>query len=660
MERMGAPHHNATTAADAGQAQRRSSLRTWFHTLDGDRRIAAICLLFLVMTPVAWCVASLGLSYAGRATAALPAVLALLVAGIGVAVIATTHRDNTLRRNEAVRAALSGEPPLPTVAEEPDPNVLTLGTTVREPVPMLDVHPALEATAVTAASPGIDGPARESAAARAIAARQALEAEPRSPVSQGVRALWSSVQGQCTDLPITPPTSPETHRRTQGCIDQVCEALRNADPAPTGDHGAHSGPDQQTTLNLLLSFLPSPQQAIPVAGRVSKKCRNSHVDYIFDLSGASLAGLDFHGTAWTVRPHTARIVLTGADLRATHLAYADLRDADLTGTNLRDADLQQANLHRSSLRSACLQNASLDGVALENADLRDADLRHSTLHRANLKHTKAQKASLSHATLTGSNLQCSSLWGTVLQHANLSGTNLRRANLWEASLRYSTLQHAALQHASLHSANLQHADLQHTVLHYADMWSADLRHSILHNASLWQANLTGVQLAHAKLADAALSWTHPHHPDLTLGDLLGTGPWCPQTVCDALAEAKQELCLPDEVVAMIQRAALGTDAAPGYGAIPGGMALTGGPVRTNDMTMVRDEALGRDVPSDEPPPPTTTVSELTAARLDGATALASTFDGAHIVGVDFSRVCWVTPHGGLLDRADWPAYATDR
>lgn len=72
-----------------------------------------------------------------------------------------------------------------------------------------------------------------------------------------------------------------------------------------------------------------------------------------DLSGASLAGIDFAGATLT------GVDLSGADLAGASFAFATLRDVDLSGASLAAADL----------RGAVLLSATLGGTDLSGANL---------------------------------------------------------------------------------------------------------------------------------------------------------------------------------------------------------------------------------------------------------------------------------------------------
>lgn len=652
---MGAPENDATTTnanRTTEEPPRRNRIGTWWATLDGDRRIAVIFLVFQTITPAVWYGAHLGLSHAGQAAATLPSTLALIVAIIGIVIILITHRDNTLRRNVAVRAALAGEPPLPMVTQHPDPTAFTLPTSVRPPSPLLDMRPAISQPASPPETPPQKTENISTADCHSDTARAALEAEPPPGLSEKITQLHSTIDQLCTDRPIAFPTSPENYSRTQQCINLVCAAIRTASPTTSFPKTAH--PEQQAALNLMLSFLPSPQQKIATSSHASRTRRNKLPDYIFDLSGASMMALDFHGIAWSAHPDNVQFRLYGCDLRSAQLAYGDFRHADLTKANLRDANLQQTNLGYSLLQKSCLQNVNAEGANLSGANLRDADLQHSTLRSASMEHVRAQDASLNHTNLQGADLCRAALWNTSLQHADLTEANMQEANLWEANLRYGSLKYAVLRSASLHRTNFQHADMQHAALHRADLWSTDLRHATLHHANLYQANLHGTRLNHAKLADASFSWLHPDHPELTFKDLLGDHPWRPHKVCDALAEAEQALQLPSDVLEMILQAALGSEYTKEL--------LWHDPALTSSHNTTTGSPAPLGIPFDAPwpPQPHTKVSTFTAARLDGAIALASTFDGAQVAGMDFSTVRWVDPHGDALPPHEWPAYATDR
>lgn len=128
-------------------------------------------------------------------------------------------------------------------------------------------------------------------------------------------------------------------------------------------------------------------------------------DYIPDLTGADLSGLDLSGYNFV------NAVLDGADLRSAiltdaYFGWASLREVDLTDANLfsvncENADLRGANLTQASVDLARFYGGALDAATFDGCRLMGTDV--------------------SHATLRGASFEGSTFTATVFNGTDLSG-----------------------------------------------------------------------------------------------------------------------------------------------------------------------------------------------------------------------------------------------
>ncbi len=98
---------------------------------------------------------------------------------------------------------------------------------------------------------------------------------------------------------------------------------------------------------------------------------------------------------------SARLQLSGLDLRALDFTSADLHDAKLEGADLSGARLDGADLSKANLRNASLARSSGKGLRLTGADLRGADLSRARLLGADLGGALMTDASLIRTCLIG-------------------------------------------------------------------------------------------------------------------------------------------------------------------------------------------------------------------------------------------------------------------
>lgn len=304
-------------------------------------------------------------------------------------------------------------------------------------------------------------------------------------VAEQLAGLYAMANLARAKLPTTARHTPADRRGTQQCIDMICSYLRlvhiphpdsprrGADPV--GGYGRpqkrsavgtsavcivtrQARSAQQTALDLLFSLLTE------IAA--SRSGDTEIEQYTFNLEGADLSGLTFHGESWWEYGKIVTINLKGAILRKTNLKHSylyktNLRHADLTEANLVDVKTKQVNM-----AGACLRGANLQGANLNGANLRHCDFEFTNLLRA------------------------------MMHRTDLIGANLQHAQLQNAALRHSELQYASLQGANLQDANLR-------------------------DVTLWGADLSSANLRRASLNHSRLQWVHPKGSNLTLGELLG-------------------------------------------------------------------------------------------------------------------------------------------
>jgi uncharacterized protein YjbI with pentapeptide repeats len=94
----------------------------------------------------------------------------------------------------------------------------------------------------------------------------------------------------------------------------------------------------------------------------------------------------------------------------------------LNGACLAQSQLAFANLQRAFLMASDLNEANLEGVSLECAILRKANLRGSNLRYAKIDGADLFDANLSDADLRGASMNC-----CFLSHADLRGADLSTA-----------------------------------------------------------------------------------------------------------------------------------------------------------------------------------------------------------------------------------------
>jgi len=156
--------------------------------------------------------------------------------------------------------------------------------------------------------------------------------------------------------------------------------------------------------------------------------REDNPDFIPDLRGGNLSGIDFDG-----------FNLSRADFRETNLANVSLFETNLGGANLSGVRFHNLHIVEASLRKANLSSASITYSDLSGADLSGANLGEAELFESDLRMTK----------FIGANLQKASL-----EHADLWKSNMKKANLKDADLRYCRLVDSNLTGAILTGARL--------------------------------------------------------------------------------------------------------------------------------------------------------------------------------------------------------------
>jgi uncharacterized protein YjbI with pentapeptide repeats len=213
-----------------------------------------------------------------------------------------------------------------------------------------------------------------------------------------------------------------------------------------------------------------------------------------DLGGADLSGLPLARLRASLAP-TERDSLNDPRARQEALARARVR---LTGANLRGTHLEQA-----VLLGAALDDADLEGAYLGEALFDQASFQRANLRGADLSIARGQQVNLQEAHLAGADLTGANFYGLEGAGAHLEGATLKRATLSGARLR---------------AAHLERADLSDAALYDATLDEAQLEAAILDGASLNRASFDGASLAHASLRSAKVTRPGPSQPGPTFRD----------------------------------------------------------------------------------------------------------------------------------------------